>query len=819
MSEPLKLGAIHEITGRQWDLSKPGALAWPDLTIVIPFSCRVIDDSSIIIPYKSPVSSIIQGGYEVKHHLKKIELIDLIRHKIVPDVHGVWAIGPDGDTARLHLLAQDPFSWLLPHPSTIEYASETAPRVVEQRFHYGPKETFTKIRRFNEMLVKPTEYAELLTEFSPALATRVMSCNKFKLTFRTADDISIYIDSLILYIITSNSSDYDESLLADATPLEPIKSIYGALDLIAVEVNILEPIDEFMIESVQPLLVYAVRYREARKYTRSWVKKQLLLPGKYELNIEGTSTASDVSEPDVTKKLPPCKPAHWNLKKEFGITYPEMLRPYIHYSTLGDTRIFLNDSKLWNPTMYGLGFPFYKLYHPVVRFLVPYMSQIFSIDGTTPSKIKMTIIYENGITIKQVLEPSYNSDSATSMHEKSQEWIKEIGGTIQPDQEIVFTKTLKQTGSARVIFSFDSPEGNDVKIDEWSCYISIFDSFKHHLRWYGQCLQSYYDNSGFHGIPCCPLIHMDKDISEVHTLYLSGGNRIDSMSEDMHIVSEKPMENGPLLDIRYPDDESKPYPDELKAPPLDWCLGTELTSLLRSQTTISFARFAQDTNVCFNKGDKLEKLVGINDTVNVTTLEAIVDNDLRPFALWIRTPEPVDWRRVSSSLIIHHVNQKGSCPTGYARRRPLELQVTILPSPDGSSSFLLGSIDGIFTKLPRGEYELTISFDPFIEGMPHLKPTVKVGSIPEIVKMTFIQPLGLDWPHPSTLIEIPTKLVEHLINLYGIKPIELLHIYETLIHPKEKGQLDTTHFLISGENDPGDQTENPPYYSKRGEVF
>src|SRR5215210_3348131 len=123
MSLPSTLGAIHEITGRQWDLSKDEA--WPDLTIVVPFNCRVIDlTGKIICP---PVSSLNQGGYTVTHHLTKIELVDLIHDETVPNVKAVWAVGPGGDTARLHLLSQDPYSWLTPHMETIHHISESPP--------------------------------------------------------------------------------------------------------------------------------------------------------------------------------------------------------------------------------------------------------------------------------------------------------------------------------------------------------------------------------------------------------------------------------------------------------------------------------------------------------------------------------------------------------------------------------------------------------------------------------------------------------------------------------------------------------------------
>ena len=70
-------------------------------------------------------------------------------------MQGVWTAGPGGDTARLHVLGQDPFSWVVPHIDTSETTIETPGKTVEQLFGYGPAESYTKEKRFDEMLVNP----------------------------------------------------------------------------------------------------------------------------------------------------------------------------------------------------------------------------------------------------------------------------------------------------------------------------------------------------------------------------------------------------------------------------------------------------------------------------------------------------------------------------------------------------------------------------------------------------------------------------------------------------------------------------------------
>jgi hypothetical protein len=188
---------------------------------------------------------------------------------------------------------------------------------------------------------------------------------------------------------------------------------------------------------------------------------------------------------------------------------------------------------------------------------------------------------------------------------------------------------------------------------------------------------------------------------------------------------------------------------------------------LDGATCYRYARFAAATGARFNAGTG-DVLDGINDTVEKTTVEAVVDSQGRPYTLWLRTPEPVDWRRVSATLRIRHVKQSDDCPTEYEKRNPLDLAIEILPSPDASAAFLVGSLAGHRTRLPRGDYELTLTFDTKLAQLPHLRPTLAVGSTPEQVTMKFIQPSGQRWPLPITGIVIPAGLLEKLVKIYDI---------------------------------------------------
>ena len=82
------------------------------------------------------------------------------------------------------------------------------------------------------------------------------------------------------------------------------------------------------------------------------------------------------------------------------------------------------------------------------------------------------------------------------------------------------------------------------------------------------------------------------------------------------------------------------------------------------------------------------------------------------------------------------------------------------------------------TQLPRGEYELSLSFDPFLETLPRLRPNSDVATVSEMVNIKFLQPFGLDWPLPSSYIKVPTRFIERLRKIYDIDQDILMKLYE-----------------------------------------
>ena len=770
----MKIGLLHALTGRQWELHTHDRVAWPDVEIVVPFSKRVIDRIGTVVG--AAVSATSEGGYTVAHELESLTLTN-ITHGVpgtpISGLQAVWAAGPGGDTARLHVIGQDPFSWVVPHVNVIQTTIETPGRTCEEFFGFGPEKRFTNARRFNEMIVDPLgTRVTLTTVFQPALPTRVLKARRFKLLFRTAADAPIHVERVILYLLGANrkklrvKTDHGQYLSLDI-----VQMVYDSVQLMALTISLSPAEDTIEISSFDDshLLVYAVRYTEARKQTCNWQKKVVLAPGQYEMKLSGRSAAVHPGG-----ELPDSEITTWHLADTFHIDYPETLRPYIQYTTIGDSRIFFDETLPWNPTMYGFGFPIYQQYRPVVRFLVPYMDAIFT-------SLRMRVSWETGETVVQDLVPAPNSAGESYLPGQAQEWVNNHCGAVAPDQEVVLPITFPMAGPATVSLAFDHPDGREVKLDGWICYVSMFDSFQDHLDWNSHCLTVLYGPSGRAESVACPAIAVVplRDIRPS----IRKGNRVDPLFiERKALVVTKSIGDRYRFEPIHPTGKLELFPVELTAPPTNWRLPPDMTQWLNPLDGITaecFVRFAAASGSRFNSGAG-DMLDGINDTVADTTVEAVTDSTGRPWALWVRTPEPVDWRRVTASLRIRHMVQNGDRrPTGYELRHPLDLTVEVLPSFDASSAFLVGALSGHRTRLPRGEYTLTLTFDTALPGLPRLRPAPAIGGISEHMILTFLQTSGHRWPLPATPIEIPAGLLERLADIYAIN----WKIIDALINP------------------------------------
>ena len=282
-------------------------------------------------------------------------------------------------------------------------------------------------------------------------------------------------------------------------------------------------------------------------------------------------------------------------------------------------------------------------------------------------------------------------------------------------------------------------------VDTWSFYSSRFDDFAHHLAWGQQgSLTARYTPQGRidEKNPCPPIDGFDglnlfsALMSFVYKAVVSIGSQKASGHKKVgHKKSGK--KNLP--------------PQEFTSAPDAWQLPAALANTFGAIDDTAPQRFMRMAEVCgvrFGRPsvDRLDQLLRHPDN---TELAALMDGTEQIIGFWLRTPEPVDWRRVSASLKVRHVEPAAGCPASHANRNPLVLDVDILPSPDFASAFLTARFGGDHIYLPRGDYELTLHFDPAAPGLPHLYPTAAVGPVPETVVYRFSQPLGLNWPLPA----------------------------------------------------------------------
>lgn len=782
--ERLRLGALHAMTGRQWDLAatveggeeaaRKQGHPWPDSEIVIPFTQPAADHTGTAInPFPGTTN---QGGYDVTHRITKIELRNLIDNTVVTPLRGVWVAGPDGTTGRLHLLGTDPFAWLSPHTDVLHTTVHLHGRVTEQRFGYGPAEVLTANAKFGDVRVMPEADTELVASFQPGVPTRVLRSEDVVFDFRKATGASFGVDRLTLLLLAGARergfiSLSDVAITTSRGPLErfvDLGPVYGDLHLVAVDVRLGGVIEDLVLSTAHrgiPFHVVGVRYREADRVSHGSYAKTLLVPARYRLTVEGTSEGA---HPDPAVPNPP--PSPWSQVQEFEIKNPESLRPYIRMTTLGDPRVF-GPVPGWDPTPVGLGFPAYRRYRPLVRFLVPYMHRIFP-------ALRTRITYHEGSPVQQDVAPSPAPDGGSSLPAASTAWFAAHGGAAPADEEVVVGGVLPGGGPVAVSLAFVMPDGKEIRLDEWPATVSRFGSFSEHLTWSGTQVMLFLGPNGAWiqsqdcAIPTAEADAADivrRELAQFRDRYPEGISgaavRLAAGGVGVAAVAGAGADADSLVPIDWAAIFKAlgwlgtPYPAELTSPPFHWRLPSALAQEigpLDRDSVVRFARFAAATGFTWTSGHSLDTLIGPGWG---TRIDAVGDVTQRPYALWLRTDEPIDWRRVTASMRIEHVVPASGCPTALAHRHPLDLEVSILPGPDGSSAFLVGSMAGVATRLPRGVCTLTLRFSPNAPGLPTLRPDPDVGE-PETVVLQFVQNWGLDWPLPEEDAAIPNIFLE-----------------------------------------------------------
>lgn len=727
VSQPVS--AIHPLSGRQWVLATTDSpmKVWPDIELVTAFSDRIIDTTNKVFGKLN--NPLINGAFEVSHLIQTIKVYDLTRDELVPDVSAIWAENMQNELPNLHVFGRDSYSWLTPFFEGWDDYTRATPEILEQRFGLGDEEDFNLPMRFGNIVITPDTHGTISPVFEPDLDTRVLICDSFYIDFESTMSKSLFVDKLNLLVIEDN---HNNGMLTTSMPVgyekESVLELSEGLYLMQYSWDFTNnPTARIQINGEHNgVCLYAIQYRlvEAAAVGKYIVRtRSTLLPGSYRYILTGqTKSESQDSLQDDLATL------DWQVEQDFNVELPLSLRPYIHYTTTGDSRFFMKATKGWNPTPYGVGFPCYQDYMPLVRFLAPYVSEMYP-------KLIFKIVYDNGTEYKTEADAVANTFAETTVPEVSALFINQYGGIIGSNEEIIMTRPPSEPGLAEIMIC--DTNDDSIVLDRWTCEFSRFHDFTHHI---------------------------DLDPCKLNQLY--GPTGIIAVND--YAI---PALSGSL--------SSSGSEAELESVPVDWRLPNQLSNCLSSWETItglSFHYFAESSGVNLNQINSPSPVTPVDTTV----LEGLVDHQGRIIAFWLRTPEPLDWRRVSATAIVYHISIDQNNDITYEERDPLQVFFNLIPSPDAVSCFLVGVIGESSIYLPKGRYDFTLTFSAALEGLFPLHPRDS-----ENVSFSIIQPSGPSWPTESGMVLLPGRVfefIEEAERAYGIavKVADLLDIWNDI---------------------------------------
>jgi hypothetical protein len=691
------LGATHALSGSQWTLGTDAI--WPDADIVVPFVRRVTDATGKVI--SEPVPAHLEADYLVTDTLTALQVRDVLRDVDVDPIGAVWAAAPTGTTTRLHLLSGNPFAWATDTPLAGAF-HETAPVTVEQRFGIGGDTSLDGSRRFGDVVIQAGR-ARLVNVWTPPLSTRILDTGPFELSFSDGNGSPMAVDELALVVVGA------QKVIREVRGVSTVRQLtFDDVELWLAEFDLAAPTTSVAVDAPR-LLLCAVRYRLADSLITS-PGRIVLQPGTYHLRIEGSSTAvaPRLEPPNDDPPLRDGTPVTWHLDADFDVVRPVTLRPYIRRCSVGDSRIFQAGTG-WNPTPHGIGFPAYRGHLFSVRFASPYVDAIF---GT----IQATVFdaHDRSVVVDAAAEASANGEGDMTALPQAVAWANSHGTAVPPDQELVLkTGFPPPPDPARTQdVSVELRVAGNV-VDAWSASLSRFAGFSEHVAVDQASVTAAYTSTGLHTWPPCPTFY---------TVPVSLGTHL------------------------LPPDWSDPPPG-WELPPV---LATGLPRDESGYSAAAYLRFATTAGVRFQVGGGAEipPLAGLTAVPTETQVAVLCADDDRPYALWLRTPEPADWRRLTARIRLWHVYPDAGTPVGLARRRPLDLAVSTIPSPDATAAFLIGLFDDRPMLLPRGVVELTLDYQFAHGDLPVLRRTE--GGSSDTTTLRFIQPGGAPLPgyHP-----------------------------------------------------------------------
>jgi hypothetical protein len=691
-----KLGALHPISGLQFDIVDEASEIWPDCEIALPFYKKLTDDTGKIL---SPaIGSSREGGVTVQHSLKQLSLYQIKdgSEVEVQGLQGVWVVGPakeQGDfnspTARLHFPANDPFRWLDQHQDRTVETTVLPP--VGNTFDFGigaaqfsqaeislPSLT---IRRLGEsggidlvsdpLFMLPTRVARFARASfggrdagaGTTLSRAILTCvsNDPEAFRRIQCNLAIDVLSVVDQQLPSGRTIYFGRLEvrdASGADFDNFTLSYNDDAACAVGVTVLN-------ERCVPLLaLYRVTLFAGHRTMTTINERKVFEPGVYRIVAAGRSEWSARGSP---------KDGSWIFEQKFRVTYPPTITPYIAYVTLGDERPYrLLGTGLWNPTPYGLGFPFYSGLKASIVFRPDYFKAIFN---------ELSIAYD-GINV--VPPPKVDTSKLGERFDSasSAKWQTDAGGFYKEAQEVLFDAPTGP-GVRELAVGFFNPLTNaNVKLDSWSFETSRFVEISDHLT-----LDIPIVSRARNTVSEVFAAHEDAKIAELDTT-----------------VVTKPVK------------VAATFPASWRLPPI---YEPEHKNF-EMQSALSFLRFFERSSIPISPFNA-DPMYGLLDRPERTLIEALTDRDGKTFCFWIRTPEPLDWRRLSANLQVYATKRNAQGAIFLPDVSPVSLKTLFTPSPDGTSALMFAQIGETFVRLPAGLYVFKASFMFDALGLPHLR--------------------------------------------------------------------------------------------------
>lgn len=725
-----KFGALHARSGRQWQLDDTTSVAqvWPDVDLVLPFNRRAADATGIVAG--PTVGPHYEGGFSVIHRLLKLKIVrrvnvgSVTHEEPVNGLRAVWVVGPGGDLPALHVPCENPLEWLLPYRIAREAAHETPAMLIEQDFGGGkPEFGIAAARQFGSVEVQPYTGAspvDLLYLAGLSLDTRFLRATNIEIAFRTGPRTaggSSFTVSMAQFIIASSDSLLPQLVVElgfSITQPVLLQDLDHGMALYLVEVRSTDgrPFDSIRLSArftydcgsgllrdsehaCDPgLLIHRVRWMRAAHTVTDWKERFIFPRGKYRVYVEGDSSAVGFGQ-SISKNWPP-------YQKDFEVRFPEQLRPYVHFATIGDSRIFGQIPSKWNPTPFGRGFPAHYADRAVVRFNAPYMSSIFP---------KLTASWDDAATYSEV-SPEKNKVDESYLPESVLKWRVNHGLPPTLDEEIVLAMPRGQ-GLSHVRLGFNDPEKSPpwTLLDEWTFEKSRYADAKEHLT---------------------------PRQAEVTGGYNAAG--------PVH-----------LPPIRWPSAPTPSTPALIPGLVLqDWELPAAVQAIVREAAQNAGLQFIQVLErLALRFGYSTENaLIGVVEPPSNTTVEMLLDAHYRLYCLLLRTPEPLDWRRVTTEAWTVFPARNNNGTGEFLRdKKPIALAGRIVPNFDGTQALLfaqVGSDTMKLTRVPNGAHSIKLRYARKAAELPTLTDQATGKPDPVDITYRFVYVGGMDWPYVAT---------------------------------------------------------------------